>query len=164
MHEILVIIPRRKKSGGKVLNMVWFVLACLMIILAMGSPLFFTIPAVVFGLLWYYQTYQSEIEFEYTYYDGDLRFAKIRAKSRRKSIAMLEMDDVMIIAPRGDRSVTKYENDRGIPCKDLTSGRPDAKVYELVCKGEKGLLRYEFEPDEDMLNAITVKYPRSVVR
>ena len=37
-------------------------------------------------------------------------------------------------------------------------------MYELVCKGEKGLLRYEFEPDEDMLNAITVKYPRSVVR
>lgn len=32
------------------------------------------------------------------------------------------------------------------------------------CKGENGITRYEFEPDEDMLNAIMVKYPRSVIK
>ena len=39
-----------------------------------------------------------------------------------------------------------------------------AKVYELIAKGEKGLVRYEFEPDDEMLNEVMVKYPRSVVR
>ena len=39
-----------------------------------------------------------------------------------------------------------------------------AKLYEAVCKGENGITRYEFEPDEDMLNAIMVKYPRSVIK
>ena len=39
-----------------------------------------------------------------------------------------------------------------------------AKVYELVCKSEKGMCRYEFEPDEEMLDAIRVKYPRIVVK
>jgi hypothetical protein len=33
-----------------------------------------------------------------------------------------------------------------------------------VCKGENGITRYEFEPDEDMLNAIMVKYPRNVIK
>lgn len=46
----------------------------------------------------------------------------------------------------------------------LTSGDPEAKVYELIAKGEKGLVRYEFEPDDEMLNEVMVKYPRSVVR
>ena len=35
---------------------------------------------------------------------------------------------------------------------------------ELIAKGEKGLVRYEFEPDDEMLNEVMVKYPRSVVR
>ena len=48
--------------------------------------------------------------------------------------------------------------------KNLTSGDPEAKVYELIAKGEKGLVRYEFEPDDEMLNEVMVKYPRSVVR
>ena len=38
-----------------------------------------------------------------------------------------------------------------------------AKVYELIAKGEKGLVRYEFEPDDEMLDEVMVKYPRSVV-
>lgn len=164
MREVLVIVPRKQGGSNKVLVVVWFVLACLMFVLAIGAPVIFTIPAVVFAGLWYFQTFLSEVEFEYTYYDGDLRFAKIRAKSRRKSIAQIEMDDVIMVAPKGDRSVTKYENDSNIPCKSLTSKAVDAKVYELICKADKGVSRYEFEPDEEMLDAMRVKYPRVVIK
>lgn len=37
-------------------------------------------------------------------------------------------------------------------------------IYELVFKGEKGINRYEFEPDEEMLDAVMVKYPRAVIK
>ena len=76
----------------------------------------------------------------------------------------VQMDDVLGFAPRGDRSVYKYENDKNLAYKNLTSGDPEAKVYELIAKGEKGLVRYEFEPDDEMLDEVMVKYPRSVVR
>ena len=89
---------------------------------------------------------------------------RIKAKSRRKAIGSVQMDDVLGFAPRGDRSVYKYENDKNLAYKNLTSGDPEAKVYELIAKGEKGLVRYEFEPDDEMLNEVMVKYPRSVVR
>lgn len=65
---------------------------------------------------------------------------------------------------RGDRSVYKYENDNSLACKDLTSGESGTKIYELVFKGEKGINRYEFEPDEEMLDAVMVKYPRAVIK
>ena len=104
------------------------------------------------------------MEYEFTYYDGDLRFAKIRNKAKRKKIAYLSMDDVLTIAPKGDRSIYKYENDRSVTVKNIASGNAGAKLYEAVCKGENGITRYEFEPDEDMLNAIMVKYPRSVIK
>ena len=61
------------------------------------------------------------------------------------------------LLPRGDRSVYKYENDKNLAYKNLTSGDPEAKVYELIAKGEKGLVRYEFEPDDEMLDEVMVK-------
>lgn len=164
MHEKLVIVPKKKTVGKKVLNVVWFVLTCVMVILCMFAPIIFLIPAVAFGLLWYFTGFRSDLEWEYTYYDGELRFAKIKNKSKRKNIARIQMDDVQAFAPKGDRSVYKYENDKNLAHKDLTSGNPTAKVYELVCKGEKGICRYEFEPDEEMLDEILVKYPRLVIK
>lgn len=164
MREKLVIVPRIKTGGRKILNIALFVLTCFMFVLAILIPAIFSIPAIVMAVVWYFLAFQSDIEFEYTYYDGELRFAKIRAKRKRKSLGEVQMDDVLAVAPRGDRSVYKYENDRSLAYKDMTSGRADAKVYELVFKGEKGICRYEFEPDEDMLDAVMVKYPRSVIK
>ena len=165
MHEKLVIVPKKKSVVKKILNTLWFVLACLMFLMATFiTPVIFTIPAIVFAIVWYFQAFRSDIEYEYTYYDGEFRFAKIKAKSKRKAIGRVQMDDVLGFAPRGDRSVYKYENDNSVTCKNIASGQPGAKVYELICKGEKGLVRYEFEPDEEMLDAVMVKYPRSVVK
>lgn len=165
MHEILVIVPKKMTGGRKVLNVVWFILACLMFLCATFiTPIIFFVPAVGFAVLWYFQTFRMETEWEYTYYDGDLRFARIRAKSKRKNLATIQMDDVIAIAPRGDRSIYKYETDRTVTYKDLTSGEKDAKVYAVICKGDKNIVRYEIEPDEELLDAIMVKYSRIVTK
>lgn len=164
MLEKLVIVPKRKTTGNKVFNIALFVLTCLLIILAVVQPLLFAVPGVVCVFIWYFACFRSDIEYEYTYYDGELRFARIKCKSRRKSLGIVQMEDVLAIAPKGDRSVYKYENDQNMTYKNLTSGAPGAKVYELIFKGEKGMRRYEFEPDEEMLDAILVKYPRSVIK
>ena len=153
MQEKLVIVPKKTTGGHKAGMIAFFVLTCLCLVLSMFvSPVMFLVPTIIFGVIWY------------TYYDGDLRFAKIRNKAKRKKIAYLSMDDVLTIAPKGDRSIYKYENDRSVTVKNIASGNADAKLYEAVCKGENGITRYEFEPDEDMLNAIMVKYPRSVIK
>lgn len=165
MHEQLIFIPKKPSMGKKILNMVWFILACLSILGATFiTPIIFSIPAVGFTLLWLFQQFRSNIEYEYTYLDGDLKFARIKNKAKRKRIATIHMDDVIMIAPKGDRSVYKYENDNAVTHKDLTSGDANAKVYEVIHKSENSITRYEFEPDEEMLDAMLVKYPRIVVK
>lgn len=165
MHEKLVIVPKKRTMGKKILIMLWFVLACIFILMSTFiTPLIFSIPAVAFGVIWYFQAFQSDVEWEYTYFDGDLNFARIKAKRKRKRIAAISMDDVVAIAPKGDRSVYKYENDKNLTYKDLTSGAPEAKVYELICKNESNMMRFEFEPDEEMLDAMLVKYPRLIIK
>lgn len=164
MSEKLVIVPKRRTMGKKIFDIALFAVTCVLLVLAMLLPFVFAIPAVLGAVLWYFLSFRSDIEYEYTYYDGELRFARIKAKSRRKNLGTVQMEDVLAFAPKGDRSVYKYENDRSLGYKNYTSGRPDAKVYELICKGEKGVNRYEIEPDEEMLDAICVKYARVVVK
>lgn len=163
MNEKLVIVPKKNTAGKKILNTVWFALALLFLLTAFLMPIFFLV-AMVFAAVWYFQAFQSDIEYEYTYFDGEFRFAKIKAKRKRKNLGNVEMEDVVAIAPKGDRSVYKYETDRNLTCRNLTSGEAGAKVYELIYKGEKGFCRYEFEPDEEMLDAVMVKYPRIVIK
>ena len=154
MQEKLVIVPKKTTGGHKAGMIAFFVLTCLCLVLSMFvSPVMFLVPTIIFGVIWYLFAFRSEV-----------RFAKIRNKAKRKKIAYLSMDDVLTIAPKGDRSIYKYENDRSVTVKNIASGNAGAKLYEAVCKGENGITRYEFEPDEDMLNAIMVKYPRSVIK
>ena len=164
MNEKLVIIPKLVTSGKKMMTIVLFVIACILLLLStFVSPLLFFLPAILVMVLWVWQGFFSNVEFEYTYFDGDLRFAKIRNKAKRKKIADINMEDVVILAPKGDRGVYKYENDKNLKCINLTSGRADAKVYELIVKNEEGFVRIEFEPDEEILNAMMVKYARIIV-
>jgi len=165
MSEKLVIVPRIKTRMKKTLIMALFTGACTFLLLASFiSPTLFFVPALIFIFIWAWQNFYSNIEFEYTYYDGELRLAKIKNKAKRKNLAAINMDDVLAIAPKGDRSVYKYENDHSLKYKNLTSEDALAKVYVLVFKGEKDMCRWEFEPDEEMLDAIRVKYPRTVVK
>jgi len=165
MNEKLVIVPRIKTKMKKALNRALLGAACAFwVFSSFVSPVLFSLPALIFTFIWVWQNFYANIEYEYTYYEGELRLAKIINKAKRKNLAALDMEDVLAIAPKGDRSVYKYENDHSLKYKDLTSQDPMAKVYELVFKGEKDMCRWEFEPDEEMLDAIRVKYPRTVVK
>ena len=164
MRERLVIVSEKRKMWKKILTAVSFVVTAGLLLLAIMAPVVFLIPAVLVGILWFFVAFRSDVEYEYTYYDGELRFAKVTAKRKRKGLAKVQMDDVIAFAPKGDRSVYKYENDNGLSYKDLTSQNPEKKVYEFVFKGEKGINRYEIEPDEEMLDEILIKYPRAVIK
>ena len=67
MHEKLVIVPKRTSALKKVLNIVWFALACVSLLMAIIAPGIFLIPAVVFIAIWVWQTFRSNEEYEYTY-------------------------------------------------------------------------------------------------
>lgn len=164
MREKLVIVPRVRSSKKKMVDTALLAITCVLIFCGLFVASFFIVAAAVSAVIWYVVVFYLNMEYEYTYYDGELSFARIWSKSRRKNLGEVQMDDVIALAPKGDRSVHQYENDRNVSHKDMTSGRADAKVYELVFKGEKGICRYEFEPDADMLDEICVKYGRVVVK
>lgn len=165
MYEVYVLIERKKSSANRLVSVLLLALAIsiMAVALFLGS-LSFVIFAIVCGVLWYFVTFRMFKEYEYSFFDGECRFARIMNKSRRKRLKVLSMDDVMQIAPAGERSVYKYENDSSVKVIDYTSGDKSVPYYEMIVKGANGIEMIKFEPDEEYLNAVCVKSAQKVIR
>lgn len=163
MFEVFVLVPVRKSIWVKLASIVSLMLAVVSMLLACGSGIF-AILFVLFAGLWYVLTFQFYKEYEYSYFDGEVRFARVMNKSRRKTLEVYSMDEVVTIAPAGERSVYDYENDNSVQVKDYTSHKKDTPYYDLVIKKEAGTLLIKYEPDDEYLDAVQVKYAQKVVR
>lgn len=162
--EIYVLVERRKTIAYQFLGALVLAGTILCFLAAMAVYLMI-IPTVVLGCLWFFFFYHYSKEFEYTYFEGEIRFARIMSKSRRKNLCYFSLDDVLQIAPGGDRTVYKYENDNKIIRKDMTSGVKGAPYYVLVVRDEKkGLTMIKFEPDDRLLDAIEMRYRQKLIR
>ncbi len=163
MLEVYVIVQKQKTLMMKILMVISFVIgAYFMYAALMGLILFFAIAVPFLALGFFLKS--REMEYEYSYFDGDFRFAKIINKQKRKQLIGYEADNVLVIAPKGDRSLYNYEKNSQVKVRDLTSGKKDAKVYGMVAKVEEGLQMTWFEPDEKYLDAVCIKYRQKVVR
>lgn len=163
MLEVYVLVEKQKSLVMKVLSILCFVIgAYFMYATLVGLIIFFAIAIPFFALGWFLHT--RSIEYEYSYFDGDFRFAKIFNKQKRKDLKGYGVENVIVIAPKGDRSLHQYENNAQVKKRDLTSGRKDAIVYCLVAKAEEDYQMTLFEPDEKYLDAVCVKYRQKVIR
>ncbi len=165
MFENLVIIQRKKSVGKKIgaAVLLFLMLVCFYLGTVI-SPFIFEIPAVVCGISGFFLIFKSNVEYEYSYFDGELKITKIKDKRTRKRQEIITMEKVLLIAPSGHEDLKKYEADRNLFRKDYTSRDRQRQVYELVINTEEGTELLSFEPDEKMLDAMRGKYARVVIK
>lgn len=163
MYEVYVLVERKKTIVNVLIASLFLALGIVCLLLACSYPtaICFTIAFVA---LWFLFQFRMNTEYEYSYFDGEVRFARVMNKSRRKSLKTFTMDDVIMIAPAGDRGIYKYENDTNVKVIDYTSGIKDVPYYEMVMKNGEQLSMIKFEPDEKYLDAVCIKNGQKVVR
>ena len=96
--EVFTLIARKKNVALVFVSYLLVALAAislLTICIGFAPGILF---AVVFGLIAYLMIMAQNTEFEYSYFDGELRFAKIKNKSRRKRLGIYSMESVAAIA------------------------------------------------------------------
>ena len=163
MTEVYVLVERKKSTLMRVVTAAVLAIGILFALFSMIAPLFLS-GALILLVVWYFFLFRSSKEYEYSFFDGELRFAKIMNKSRRKRLRVFTMDEVIQIAPAVDRSIYKYEQDNTVKKIDYTSGNKDVPYYNLIMKNEDGINMISYEPDDKYLDAICVKYGQKVIR
>ena len=139
MLEVFVLTPVHKTTTKVFLSILSLVITIVSLVLACYSPLML-LMTLIFGVLFYFITFRSNKEYECSYFDGEVRFAKIMNKSRR------------------------YETDHTVKVLDYTSQVKDQPYYEMVIQKEGDTYLIKFEPDDKYLDAVQVKYAQKVIR
>lgn len=127
------------------------------------AMILFFVPAVFVACLAYYFSQRWDLEFEYIYVNGELDIDKIMAKSSRKRVVSVDMQNLEVMAPVGSHGLDSFRN---LKCAeyDCTSYAEDAQVYALITTGEDGeRVRILFEPNEKIVSAIRRISPRKVL-
>ena len=155
--EVYVLVSKEKSLLIKTMTIAFLVIAVMSSLYTFfGYIVFFPIALLAWGITHFLHT--RNYEYEYSYFDGELRFAKITNKKRRKDLKGYVMDEVVVIAPMEDRSIYQYLNDKSNKVKDYTTGKANAKIYVAVVKDGTGTELVKYEPDEKYINEVCIKY------
>ena len=122
------------------------------------APLAFLVLAILLGAIYYMLRLEAHVEYEYSYIEGRLSFAKIKAKRKRKELARIEMEELLVIAPEGSPRLAQNYGNVKITRQDYTSGNPNADRYEAVFKHNTGIGVIVFEPTRNVLELMRTRY------
>lgn len=100
-----------------------------------------------------------DLEFEYLYVNGDLDIDKIMAKQKRKRVFETNVRDLEVIAPTGSVELQQYQRTKTY---DFSSGREDARTYEMVTTSQGQTVKIIFEPNKTILEGMKMLAPRKV--
>ena len=95
MLEVYVFVEKKKSLFMKILTALLFLVgAYFMYATLVGLLIFFAVAVPFLAIAWYLHT--KQVEFEYSYFDGDFRFAKIYNKQKRKDLRGYDVEAAFI--------------------------------------------------------------------
>lgn len=163
MLEVYVLVERKKGAIQKFFSIFLLVLAVVAFLTCCINSAFLTVSVIAL-IAWFVLRYVGNMEYEYSYFDGDLKFARVMNKSRRKNCKGYQMGDVLLIAPAGHEKIKQYEGQGVAKVLNYTSHKKEVPYYEMIIKQQDNLIKVKFEPDEKYLDAVCIKYRSKVVR
>lgn len=161
--EVYVLVSKEKSLLRKTAALAFFVMAAMSTMyVVLGYIEFF--PMALLTWIVAIVLHTRHYEYEYSYYGGELRFATIINKKRRKELKGYVMEEVLVIAPIDHQSVEPYLKDKNSKVHNLTTGKLDANIYVAVVKNGNEIELVKYEPDEKYLNEVCIKYGHKVKR
>ena len=148
------LVEKNETKGTKFTKVILIALTVLsvLIVFPMLTIIFVFIDMFVFG--------RMKVEYEYTYFMGDLDIDRVTNKSTRKKVFSTNFKDVDLIAPTGAPELLGYQRLKVINCSTMTPGN---QTYEMIAKKGEDKVRVVFEPNNDMLEAMHRLEPRKVI-
>lgn len=155
------LVKAKPSMLGKFFKYVLIVLTVLLAFLMfLTMNVILLILAVAAGLGAYFVNLFTDLEYEYLYLDKELTIDKVMAKSKRKRVAVYQLDRVEILAPIKSYHLDNYKN-RNVKEKDYSIGyeeQPDLRYAMYYEGGEKLIL----SPSADLIKVMRNAAPRKV--
>lgn len=161
MNEVYyeIMVPRKKSPLLKFAQIMTAVLTVFFILSMFMGFILGIILAAVCGIASYVLSLFSNVEYEYLYIDKELQIDRILAKSNRKRMETLDLNQLEVLAPVRSHELDSYRN-RNCKKVDYSSGdEANAQKKYMLVLNDKQVI---FEPTEEMVKTIHMFAPRKV--
>lgn len=156
------LVKQRTSLAGKFLRYLLIMLTAVFAMLAflMGMNFVMFLIAVAVGAGAYFVYLYTDLEYEYLYLDKELTVDKVMAKTKRKRVAVYQMDRIEILAPVGSSHLDAYKN-RTVKEKDYSIGYEDESDprYCMYYEGGEKLI---LSPSPELVKAMKNAAPRKI--
>ena len=161
------LVERKPTAFSKVFKAVAIIVDVISIALAIMITLFvpgyFILVCVLAGIGWLvtWIAYKyGNIEYEYSYFDGEFTVDKIMNKSKRKRVKRFDFTKVDRVAPV-DANVFGDRPGQQRAFFDCSDNDPETEDYiALVCEDQQDTYLIRFTPNEELLEILKKKYSR----
>ena len=106
------------------------------------------IAAIVVGVAAYFIIPGTDLEFEYLFVNGELDIDKIMAKTKRKKVKTLNLQEADLMAPLNSHRMDYYNGNQKLKVLDFSSGDPEHKRYAIIMRDGGETCKIIIEPDE----------------
>ena len=156
-YEIMV--ARKNSPLLKIGQIVTAVMAGFFALTMFMGMIWGIVLAAVFGVACYFITLHSTVEYEYLYVDKELQIDRILARSKRKRMETLDLNELVILAPVRSHELNSYRSGN-YKKADYSSGEEaNEQMRYMLIVSDKQVI---FEPTEELVKTIRMFAPRKV--
>lgn len=150
LEQIIERTPPKSAGLVKALLVLLCIFSCVMVLLPYGIGLV-AMALVIAFTVWKFRSYN--VEYEYSYLNGELDIDKITCRSSRKKCGTFDFTKLELMAPVGSQSDLRLSHKKYKEF-DYSSGNTDNRKYAAYVMKDQETVKLIFEPDEDMYKAI----------
>ncbi|MDE5589876.1 MAG: hypothetical protein K2J60_12180 [Acetatifactor sp.] len=155
------LVKAKSSMLGKFFKYLLFLLtAMLLVLMFLSMSMILFILAIVAGVGAYFVGMYTDLEYEYLYLDKELTIDKVMGKSKRKRVAVYQLDRMEIFAPIKSYHLDNFRN-RQTKDKDYSIGyeeQPDLRYVMYYEGGERLIL----SPSPELVKIMKNAAPRKV--
>lgn len=164
-YKITTTVHRVTKKSVRPLKYTMAALTVLFLIggIVLNRGLF--LPCFFMAALYFYYDANSTKDYEYRYEDRKLTIDVIKGRSRRLTAHVLNLDELVILAPHNAPEVARYRKggeEGNLPKFDYTSYDDRVPYYTMIIYEEKKKIKLLLDLNQEMIHQIFVEYPQKV--
>ncbi len=164
-YRIVEQVKRKPKPATRLLRRVMLIFAVFFLLLGIMISQGFMLPGFLLVALYFFYDIFSQKEYEYTMEDQTLTIDVILGRRYRKTAHVLELNSMVVTAPRAHHAVDAYRKTTGqiqLPKYAYTSYEEDTPYYTMIIMENSQKIKLLLDLSENMLQTLKKAYPEKV--
>ena len=166
MNEYKLSVRRRKRASTRFLQILMGIFGALFLFAGVAFDRGLMLPCFLMAALYFVFEFFAHKTYTYYLYDDQLQIDVIYGGRMQKTLRMIELDNLVVLAPHDDPAVDPYRKgsrNGNLKKYDYTSYDDSIPYYTMIVEENGTKVKYLLDLNDDMIRQIRRRCPQKTV-